>query len=365
MADEELDRNDAATPHKLNEARKRGQVPKSADMVAAIVFAAAAAYLSACGWEMLRTQFSFDHGMFLSISGRDGSTLAIWRLVDRAVHESVALLLPLFATILIAAIIGNLVQIGFVFSGHPLSPDWQRINPATGFKKLMSMRTLFDAGRACFKLLILSIVAVAALKALLPHLHQVPSHAALAFLAALVAAISALGLKLAMALLAIALMDFGYTRREFTKRMRMSRRELKDEVKHREGDPRIRARLRELRREMLKRSLSLQKTRDADLLITNPTHFAVALRYRHGEMEAPRLVGKGSGLMAAAMRGIAARHRVPVVQNRRLARALYSGVEIDRQVPVEFYADVARLMVWILTMREAKTEAIAPRKASS
>ena len=137
----------------------------------------------------------------------------------------------------------------------------------------------------------------------------------------------------------------------------MSKRELKDEVKHREGDPRIRSRLRELRREMLKRSMALSKTGSADVLITNPTHFAVALRYRHGEMAAPQLLSKGAGGMAAAMRRIAAAKRIPVVQNRTVARAIYFGMDIDQDVPPALYADVARIMVWILAMRRARDTA--------
>ena len=134
----------------------------------------------------------------------------------------------------------------------------------------------------------------------------------------------------------------------------MSKRELKDEVKHREGDPRIRARLRALRREMLKRSLALRKTGSADVLITNPTHLAVALRYRHGETDAPLLLAKGAGGMAAAMRHIAARRQIPVVQNRTLARAIYHGTALDHQVPHHLYADLARLMVWVLAMRQRR-----------
>jgi flagellar biosynthetic protein FlhB len=357
MADEDLDRNDAATPHKLDEARKRGQVAKSSDVVSAVVFLTAAAYLSASSWELLKAQFHLDHALLAALAhGVDGPVL-LWQRVDHAVRATAFLLLPLLCAILAAAIVGNLAQIGFVLSTHPLKPDWQRINPATGFKRLVSMRTLFDTGRTCLKFLLLSLVVVMTLTDLFPRLQQLSGRTPLAILSVLGDSASSLGLKLALAMVAIALIDLVYTRREFAKKMRMSRRELKDEVKHREGDPRIRARLRELRREMVKRSRSLGKTRDADILITNPTHVAVALRYRHGDMDAPQLIGKGVGAMAATMRAIAARHRIPVVQNPRLARALYAALDVDQHVPADFYADLAPLMVWMLTLRKARDNA--------
>jgi len=357
MAEQDLDRNEAATPYKLSEARKRGQVAKSPDVIAAVVFAAAIAYLYARGWDTLRDQFRFDRLLFAQAANLDGSGAALWRLVEHSVKATFSLLMPLLATVVVAAIVGNVAQTGPVFSFHPLSPDWTRVNPATGFKRLFSARTVFDALRACVKLVVLVLVVYLAIKSLVPHLRQLAGMTPLAHLHTLVDDVASLGVKLALALAVIAALDFAYTRREFDKKMRMSRREMRDEHKNREGDPRIRARLRELRREMLKRSLSLRKTRDADLLITNPTHIAVALRYRHGEMDAPQLVGKGAGAMAAAMRQIAARHRIPVVQNRTLARALYKQVELEHPVPQEFYGAVARLMVWVLAMRESRRAA--------
>jgi flagellar biosynthetic protein FlhB len=136
--------------------------------------------------------------------------------------------------------------------------------------------------------------------------------------------------------------------------MRMSRRDVKDEHKNREGDPRIRYRLRELRREALRRSVAARKTSTADVLLTNPTHVAVALRYVHGEMSSPQLVAKGAGVLAAGMRKIAARHRIPVVQNPPLARQLFRELEVDQHVPPELYSQVARILVWVFAMRDAQ-----------
>ncbi len=362
--EQDLDRNDAATPYKLEQARKKGQVSKSTDVVSAVVFTAAVVYFYARGWNALAAQFQFDRVLFLRIAGSEGNPAILWQIVEQAVRATFVLLFPALATIVIAAILANIAQTGPVLTGHPLIPDWGRINPVNGFKKLMSMRTLFDAFRACIKLVVLSLVVFFALKALLPQFHQLAGRPPLAYTRLLLEDAASLCLKLALALAVIAAIDFAYSRREFSKKMRMSKREMKDEVKHREGDPRIRARLRELRREMLKRSLSLRKTGGADVLITNPTHLAVALSYRHGEMDAPLLVAKGAGSVAAAMRQIAAKNRIPVVQNKTLARAIYFGMEIEQHVPPQLYADVARLMVWILAMRQKQQSPAMARGAA-
>jgi flagellar biosynthesis protein FlhB len=219
---------------------------------------------------------------------------------------------------------------------------------------VFSLRTLFDTARACVKLVALVLVAWYALRALVPQFHQVASLPAAGFLHAMIEDVAALGLKMAVALLLIAAVDLLHTRSEFGRKMRMSRREIKDEHKNREGDPRIRARLRELRREMLKRSLALRNTRDADVVLTNPTHYAVALRYRSDEMDAPRMVAKGAGQLAAAMREIAYRNRVAIVQNPPLARRLFREMQIEDQLPASFHAEVARIFVWVFAMREQR-----------
>jgi flagellar biosynthetic protein FlhB len=253
-----------------------------------------------------------------------------------------------------AACLASVAQTRGVFSLHPLRPDWRRIHPAAGFKRLFSLRTLFDALRALLKVLLLTGIAAMAVWDLVPRFQALTLLPAPALLRTAVDQIAGLGLHIACALAAVAALDLLFTRREFGRRMRMSRRELKDEVRHREGDPRIRARLAELRREFLQRSRALRNTRDAQLVLANPTHFAVALRYVHGEMEAPRVVAKGAGQLATAMREIAARHSIVVVENPPLARRLFREAPLEQDLPPAFHAEVARLFVWLLATRERR-----------
>lgn len=359
MAEQDLDRSLPATPHKLEKARERGQVAKSADVVSAAVFTVAVVYLYWKGWDGLRAMFALDHQLLVRAARIDPSPAKLWDLMGGAIADSMILLAPFFGALLLTAILANVLQTGPVFALQLVKPDFDRINPVNGFKKIFSMRTLFDAGRSILKLLLLTLVVYFALKALTPqflHLAALPTGG---FMHLLLEDIAATGLKIALALVIIALMDFAFTQREFAKRMRMSHRELKDEHKNREGDPRIKARIRELRRELLKRTQALRRTPDSDVLITNPTHFAVALRYEQGKMDSPQVVAKGAGSMAAVMRQLASRHGVPIVQNPPLARALYHGLAVDQHVPPEHFTAVARIMVWVFALRRSRAQGVA------
>ncbi|PCE23720.1 type III secretion protein [Paraburkholderia acidicola] len=363
MAEQDLDRNEAATPYKLQQARKRGQVSKSPDVVSAVVFTTAMLFLASQGWTVWQAQFRIDR-VLLSQAGQLTSSTALGDLVGRLLLSTMTMALPFLITLMLAAIVGNLMQTGLIFSADPIKPDWSRINPVSGFKKLFTLRVLFNGVRACLKLGLLSAVAWFALKSVLPQFYYLAGLSALGILRTLLDDFASLGLKMALMLGFVALLDMLYTRREFAKNMRMSKRELKDEFRQREGDPRIRSRLRELRREMLKRSRAVQNTQHADVLITNPTHVAVALRYVHGQMESPQLVAKGAGVLAAAMRKVAARHNIPVVQNPPLARRLFHDLHVDQSVPPELYAQVARIIVWVFAMRDARRRGTASQQGA-
>ena len=254
MAESDLDKNLAATPYKLEKAKGRGQVAKSPDVAGAVVFTVAMAFLMAQGWTVWRQQFGLDRAILGQLGLMAGSPGAIWPLIAQLFRSSLLLGAPFFAILMVAAIVGNVLQTGPVLSAHPIKPDWDRLNPATGFKRVFSMRTLFVAGRACLKLISLAVVVYFALRDLLPQFYQLSGLSPLGLMHTLIADVGSLGIECAAMLAFIALIDLLYTRHEFAKKMRMSRHEMKDEMKHRDGDPRIRARLRQLRKEMLKRS---------------------------------------------------------------------------------------------------------------
>lgn len=354
MAEQDLDRSEEATPFKLEKAREQGQTARSMDVVGATVFGVAMAYAAWQGLDAVVSVFRLARVALVHAGAGLPSAASSWPLAMHMLEEAAFLLLPFLGALMLAAVVGTVVQTGVVLSTEPLKMDFNRLNPVNGLKRVLSLRTLFDGARACLKLLVLLLAAWFALKSLLPQFYLVAALPPQAFLRMLVDDTTDLGLKMALALAIIAVVDLAYTRREFGRKMRMSRRELNDEFKNREGDPRIRARLRELRREALKRTMALRNTRNADVVLTNPTHYAVALRYVHGEMEAPQVVAKGAGQLAARMREIAYRHRIDIVRSPALARRLFRALEIDQSVPPEFHPEVARIIVWVFAMREQR-----------
>jgi len=245
-------------------------------------------------------------------------------------------------------------QTGPVWSAFPLKPDLTRINPASGLKRLFSLRTVYDAVKSVLKVAVLAWVLYLVIKDLRPMFYLLGERTPFEALELLLGMLTSMALKLAFVALLLALMDLGYTRFEFKRKMRMSKRDVKDEVKNREGDPRVRSRLRGLRIEMLQKAASVRQVGQADVLIVNPTHIAVALEYKRGEMAAPVMLAKGAGTLAARMRAEAARCGVTVVRSPALARALYFQGDMGQTIPTALYADVARIMVWLIAQRNAR-----------
>ena len=347
------DRNHAATPYKLEKARERGQAAKSSVAISTVVFTVAMVFLDAQGWETWQRQFVVDRNLFAGMAAFASNPNGLWPLLSSLLSQTMWMAAPFLFTLVIAAIVANLMQTGPMFSAEPIKPDWNRLNPVDGLKRIFSLRGLFVLLRSVLKLVSLTLVAYFSLKGLAPQFYRLSSLPPGELLHTLLQDFASLGLRMAVMLLMIAAIDLLHTRREFAKKMRMSRREVKDEVKNRDGDPRVRSRIRALRRELMKRTSTLRNTRNADVLITNPTHVAVALRYVHGEMSSPQLVAKGRGFMAAVMRGIAARHRIPVVPSPSLARQLYKELAVDQYVRPNLFAPVAKIIVWVFSKRDA------------
>ncbi len=354
MAEQDADLSEQATPYKLEQARKKGSVARSADFTAAAMMAALVLVFYGNGGEALRQAARLQQQMLSRATMLDWRSEAMAAWLGQMLVNMLAILGPLFLALVVVAVLANLIQTGPVLSFHPLKPDMNRLNPAQGFKRVMSKRTLFEAGKSILKLVLLCTVAYYIVRDMIPGLAGLPAQEAKGYTHTLLQLCGTLLAKMLAALIVIAALDFGFTRWEFGQRMRMSKRDIKDEHKHREGDPRIRARLRDLRKEMLKRSQSAAKVPQADVLITNPTHLAVALSYQHGVSGAPQVVAKGAGELARRMRELAGQHGIPVVQNRPLARALFREVDNEGFVPEKWYPQVARIMVWVYTMREAK-----------
>jgi flagellar biosynthetic protein FlhB len=354
MAEKDADNSESATPYKLEEARKKGTVAKSVDFISVAAMAVLVGALYANGWDAVKQSVRLMQTTL--IQGMKTNWGADWiaNWTSQLLITTLHILSPLFLSLVIAAILVGLFQTGVIFTVKPLKPDLNRISPMAGIKRIFSLRTIYESIKSVIKIVVLGAVTYFAIVDLIPGLLKLSSLDSKGYLQSLIKLTGGILVKIIIVLIIIAVIDFTYTRWEFAKRMRMSKRDVKDESKQREGDPRIRQRIRELQREVLKRSKAARQVSSADVLITNPTHIAVALRYQHGDASAPQVTAKGAGELARKMRLTASRHNVPIVQNRELARILFKEVDFEGYVPEKLYPQLAKIMVWVYAMREAR-----------
>lgn len=343
MSEEDEDKTEEATAYKLEQARERGEVARSADLSGAVVLLAfTLAMFATVGWIAEALQQSFTR-LLLWVNGEIHLGP---NLLDAALDICMPLLrafAPTLLAVLIAAIGIGALQVGLVPSLEPLSPDLKRLNPKQMLKRVFSKHTLWETGKTLVKLTALGVLLWFLLRGVLLGAHaDEPQPRTLRELAAvwetelLWAAFGTVAI-----LLLASLADLAFVRWEFGEKMRMSRRELRDEHKRRDGDPEIRAKRKRLLQQLLKQAKALGQVAQADVIITNPVHLAVALQYRPKTMNAPIVLAKGAGALAAAIRRRGRRHHVDIQPRATLARALFRHCDIGEPIPEHLYADVA------------------------
>jgi flagellar biosynthetic protein FlhB len=342
MEADEHSRTEDATPFKLDQARKKGMVARSAELSILAATASMAGFLWAFGENYGREIAIVAQRALIQTSQLAGGQVELWSWINRLLQDVMAASFPMVATIALAVLLSVLVQTGFLFAPSALKPDFSKINPLTGLKRVFSLQTLIDAFKSSLKLLIYTTIALLVVR---------PAMAGRALTLAdpreLLHLIYGYGLKLLMWLVVaaavFAALDQLIVRRQFARKMRMSKRDLRDEMRHREGEPRMKQRRKQLHQELLKRAKSMRSVRTADVLITNPTHFAVALKYDSNHMSAPAVVAKGAGDFAARLKKIAFIYGIPTIEDPQLARQLFYKTGVDREVPEIVFKQVAGL----------------------
>lgn len=337
------DRTQAASARRLEQARERGDVPLSREVPVAAGLGAAVLVLMLAGPAGLS---GFGARLAAMLSQQELSPGAA---LGQAVWAALALLVPLAATVLAASTAATLGQTRFLVHLGALRPDLARLDPRRGLKRIAGRESLAQAGRALLKLGILGWAGWHALGGIVPDagraMHQAPG----ALLDQLVRGLLHLVVLVLGAQAAFAALDLVLVRLRYARRMRMSREELREEAKESEGDPHVKGRLRRLRAIRARRRM-MAAVPAATVVVTNPTHYAVALRYDRGKGGAPRVVAKGVDDVAARIRAVAEENRVPLVANPPLARALYR-VELDREVPAEHFQAVAEVIAYVWRLR--------------
>lgn len=351
MADQDQDKTEQPTQYRLEEARKRGEMAKSMDATStAVMIVFAVVTVVTVGWTMRSLAIATQHTLLLA-GGKPmpGPALLAW--MQQTWFPFAQALTPLVIALIAIAIVANVAQVGGVFSTHPITPDFNRLNPAQTVKRLFSMRTIWELGKMLLKLTLLAALAWMVALGVPGWVGGVATTDPLRFADLSLSTFARTSMYVLGILGVLAVLDLLMTRREHMRKMKMSRRELRDEHKRRDGDPEIKSKQKRLLRELLKKARSVSRAAEADVVLLNPTHIAVALQYRPATMRAPIVLTKGAGGMGQRIREIAASKGVPMLRSPALARALFRDVDIDGAVPEKLYVRLAPVYRWLFAQR--------------
>lgn len=352
MAENYQDKTETPTPRRRQEARSRGQVGKSPDLAPALILMAAMLLLHFSGQSILAKLLKVTRTCLSDPSAPDATSML--PLLKAAFRDTAGMVLPLLVLVFAVALIGCFAQVGLLFTTQTLKPSLDKLNPVTGLQRMFGARAFVQLLMGLAKMCLLGVVTWLTLRSRIdvlanashmPHLTMVGMAAELVY---------TLGLRLAIVLLLLALIDFIYQRYKTERDLRMTKEEVKEEMRRMDGDPMVKKRRREVQMQ-----LSLQRMKaavpKADVVITNPTELAVAIQYDTERMDAPRVIAKGADEMARRIREIAIEHGIPIVERKPLARALYKSVEVGREIPVEFYRAVAEVLAYVYELSGRST----------
>ncbi len=357
FAAEDEGRTEDPTEYKIRKAREEGKVAKSMELTSALVllfpfvaFGILSPYVINTLMEMVRH--------FLMISTETDITTDA-QVFAGFLRYFLRIVGPIAAVALVSAVIGNVVQVGFLFTTKVLKPDLKRITPRFGQflkKTLFSGEALFNLFKSLVKVAVIGAVAFFNIRMEIDKIAHFASNPLWLSVVTMSKIAFRIVLEAAVALLVISLPDYLFQRRQYRESLKMTKHEVKEERKMHEGDPLVQSRLRERMREILSRTM-LQRVPEADVVITNPTHFAVAMDWERERMLAPTIIAKGQDHMAQRMKEIAAEHGVPIIENKPLARALYSEVEIGESIPESYYEVMAHILAQVYRMQGRASEA--------
>lgn len=344
------EKTEKATPKKRQDARKKGQVAKSQDLSGALVLLSGFLCLTAFGGyikERLVALFTdvFYNRLTMNVTKENVMTM----LGDYAI-QILLLLAPMFLVVMVMAVIANYAQVGFMLTGEPLKMKLSKLDPIKGFKNIFSIRSLVEFAKTLIKLTIIGYLVYSTIwgiRGSISALGNISVEDTFHFVAQVA---MNLGLKISAALFVLAALDYIYQRYEHEKSLKMSKQDIKDEYKKMEGDPMIKGKIRERQRRMAMQRM-MQEVPKADVIITNPTHFAVALKYDGSKMDAPQVVAKGQDYMALRIKEIAKEHGVITMENRPLARALFKRTEIGDIIPADLFQAVAEVLAYVYKIK--------------
>jgi len=353
-SDDDNEKTEDATETRREEFRKRGQVAQTKELASALFFFVMAIIV------LMATNYFFFHLSTLISSvleiafKKQDSIQALTQIAGLVGIKLIYLLGPVLLVSLVIGLSSSLLQVGFLQVEDALQPKLEKINPIAGFKRIFSLRALVEGVKALLKIVLISVVTYYAIKSevhLFLRTMDWELELSLIFLGKVIFKIL---LSISISVVALAALDYFFQWWDMEKQMMMSKKDLKEELKSREVDPLIKSRIRRLQREMSNRRM-MQKVPEADVIITNPTHIAIALKYGPN-MPAPQLIAKGADLVAEKIRELAKNNGIPIVENKPLARTIYKTMKLDQFIPRELYVAVAEVLSYVYKLKRRKRD---------
>lgn len=340
------EKTEKATPRRREEARRKGQVFKSTDLNAAIIMVAGSVAIYLTYPYIIQSLQEFTSLYLLERTYQEFTVQYATELLLEVLYLLARLVLPIMAACFVAALLVTYLQVGFIFSGEPLTPKLERLNPVQGFQRIFSKRALVELTKSLLKVVITGWIVYSVVRKYYYVFPRFVDMELVATLQALAQIVFEMAMKVGIVFVIIGVLDYLYQWYEHEKTLKMSKYDVKQEYKEMEGDPVVKSRQRQIQREAAMRRMMAEVPK-ADVVITNPTHFAVALRYEVNAMDAPVVIAKGQDFMAAKIKEIADENGVMIVENPLLARTLYNSVEIGQAVPEELYNAVAEVLAFV------------------
>ena len=351
--DQDQERTEEATSRRREDAREKGQVARSTEIVSVGILVACLIYFYFGASGLLKNIMELMTSGFRSAGQFNLTQDSLTYLISDYIFKGFTILFPIMLTIIVAAILGNILQVGVMFSSESVNPQFSKIDPVKGFQRLFSARSIVELIKNICKICIISMVAYFVVKGELANVIPLMDQSIWGILTYFGRICFKIILTTTIILVLLAILDYIYQRWEYEKSLRMSKQEIKDEYKNTEGDPLIKSRIRRLQREIAQKRMMAQVPK-ADVIITNPTHLAVAIQYDHENMMAPKVVAKGANLIADKIKEIARENDVPIVEDKPLAQVLYKMVDIDQLIPEDLYRAVAEVLAFVYDQKKIK-----------
>ena len=345
------EKTEKATPRRRQDARKKGQVAQSKEISSVLILMTIMGIFYFAGsWIFYNLS-----GIFTGIYGNIG-TLSLNNATEadlflHTVFEYlISILIPIFLPIVAAAVVANIAQVGFEMHGQPLQPKLSKLNPISGMKKIVSLKSMVELVKSMFKIVIVGGVAYVIVEKEMHYFPSLMQQSVVDILLFIASVTFKIFFFVCLVLIFLAALDYVYQRWQHEKSLKMTKQEIKDERKQTEGDPKIKARIRSIQLEMAQRRM-MEAIPEADVVITNPTHLALAIKFDAKEMIAPTVLAKGSGFIAERIKEVAREHNVPIVEDKPLAQTMFKLVEIGDFIPVELYRALAEVLAYVYRLK--------------